>query len=346
MIPRDYYLELITEIRNIEKISIDNYIKERLEPLIQQDDYFIEILYKDIHYLIKDIDKDGENDLLIRDKSLVVENGEIQLAGYQSSLHSIVIWLHMQIIEKHTIDNDPILFIKKMEDFEKHYLNKPNYTPEYKAKLDKIKESLIEEREQNSDEKNSTIKRIKRWIKTQKVAMLSGGGIIIVVITILSFFQQITGYTFKDFITKDESIGSEIVEISKSDSLIAIDKKNVIDKASKEVFENFYKTILSCEKKYVSISALNHIKNYAEKEASTIDKRILNNTYIDRYAINHKYWTESDYNDVARILRTKTIFRIEEIFEDVENQAQGPFVFSEDKLKTLKEIVKREFDDL
>ena len=57
MIPRDYYIELIEDIRNIEKISIDTFIKERLEPLMLEDNHFIETLYKDIYYLIKDIDK-------------------------------------------------------------------------------------------------------------------------------------------------------------------------------------------------------------------------------------------------------------------------------------------------
>lgn len=36
-----------------------------------------------------------------------------------------------------------------MEDFKKSFLEKFDYTPEYKAKLDKIKRSLKQERRQN-----------------------------------------------------------------------------------------------------------------------------------------------------------------------------------------------------
>ena len=54
----------------------------------------------------------------------------------------------MQIVKKF-MQGNPLRFIEKMEDFEKHHLNKPSYTPEYKAKLDKVKQSLMEECRQN-----------------------------------------------------------------------------------------------------------------------------------------------------------------------------------------------------
>jgi len=168
MIQRDYYIELIEEIRNIEKISIDEFIDKRLMPLKQTNTHFIETLYKDIFYLIKDIDKEDENDLVIENGSLVIESDglrkSIKLSGYQSRLHQISIWLHMQIVEKFMQEN-PLQFIEKMEDFEKHFLNKPEYTPEHKARLDKIKESLIEERRQNLGEKQHCIKKIWEFAK-------------------------------------------------------------------------------------------------------------------------------------------------------------------------------------
>ena len=43
----------------------------------------------------------------------------------------------------------------KIEDFEVNFLNKPNYTPEYKSKLDKIKQSLKRERKQNLNEREN-----------------------------------------------------------------------------------------------------------------------------------------------------------------------------------------------
>lgn len=148
MLKRDDYINLIEEIRNTDKKSLDEFIIKVLEPLRSENENFIEILYKDIHYLLKDIDKKGENDLAIENGDFVIEEGDLKLTGYQSRLHNLSIWLHMEICKKLTEVN-PLTFVEKMTDFEKNFLEKPNYTPEYKAKLDKIKKSLKQERKIN-----------------------------------------------------------------------------------------------------------------------------------------------------------------------------------------------------
>ena len=152
MLKRTDYLILIEEIRNTEKKSIDEYIDKVLEPLRAGNEYFIETLYKDIHYLIKDIDKQGENDLEFKNGDLVIDDGDLKLTGYQSRLHNLLIWLHLEIAKKF-MEKNPLKFIEKMENFENNFLEKPNYTPEYKAALDKIKRSLKKERKQNLGEK-------------------------------------------------------------------------------------------------------------------------------------------------------------------------------------------------
>ncbi len=152
MLKRTDYLKLIEEIRNTEKKSINEYIDKVLEPLRKENEYFIETLYKDIHYLIKDIDKRGENDLAFENGDLVIEDDDLKLTGYQSRLHNLSVWLHIEIVNGFIEDN-PLKFIEKMEDFELNFLEKPNYTPEYKAALDKIKKSLVKERKQNLGEK-------------------------------------------------------------------------------------------------------------------------------------------------------------------------------------------------
>ena len=154
MMKRDDYINLIEEIRNTDKKSLDEFIVKVLEPLRNENENFIEILYKDIHYLLKGIDKEGENDLAIENGDLVIEDGDLKLTGYQSRLHNLSIWLHMEICNKLTGTN-PLAFVEKMEDFEKNFLDKPNYTPEYKAKLDKIKKSLKKERKLNLGEKEN-----------------------------------------------------------------------------------------------------------------------------------------------------------------------------------------------
>lgn len=158
MLKRTDYISIIEEIRNTEKNSLDEYIDKVLEPLRKENENPIEILYKDIHYLIKDINKKKDNDLMIKDGDLVMEGGDLKLTGYQSRLHSLLIWLHQEVCEKF-LKEDPTRFSEKMENFEKTFLNKFDYTPEYKAQLDKIKQSLKKERRLNSGEKENF------WIK-------------------------------------------------------------------------------------------------------------------------------------------------------------------------------------
>lgn len=154
MLKRTDYLDLIVEIRNTEKKSIDEFIDKVLEPLRIENEFFIETLYKDVHYLIKDIDKQGENDLEIKNGDLVIEDGDLKLTGYQSRLHNLSIWLHLEMVKKFMGEN-PFQFIEKMKNFELNFLEKPNYTPEYKKALDKIKRSLKKERKQNLGEKEN-----------------------------------------------------------------------------------------------------------------------------------------------------------------------------------------------
>ena len=57
MLKRDDYIEIIEDIRNTEKKSLDEYISKVLEPLRSDNDLFIETLYKDICYLLNGIDR-------------------------------------------------------------------------------------------------------------------------------------------------------------------------------------------------------------------------------------------------------------------------------------------------
>lgn len=159
MLKPDDYINLIQEIRNTDIKSLDEYIEKVILPLREDNESIIEKLYKDIHYLLKNIDKEGENDLAIENGDIIIENGTIKLTGYQSRLHSLSYWLHSEICKKHLTDN-PTNFISRMEDFENNYLNKPNYSPEYKKKLDRIKTSLKKERKMNLGEKESLWEKV------------------------------------------------------------------------------------------------------------------------------------------------------------------------------------------
>jgi F0F1-type ATP synthase membrane subunit b/b' len=148
MLKRNDYLQLIEEIRNTELKSLDEFIEKEIEPLRAENGNLIETLYKDIHYLLKDIDKKTEGNLEIENGDFVIEDGDLKLTGYQSRLHHLLFWLHAEVINKFIREN-PFSIAEKMESFEKSFLEKPNYTPEYKAQLNKIKKSLRKERKQN-----------------------------------------------------------------------------------------------------------------------------------------------------------------------------------------------------
>lgn len=159
MLKRTDYLALIEEIRNTEAKSLDEFIVKRLEPLRAENTNFIETLYKDLYYLTKDINKKNEGDLVVENGDLVIEDRSLKLSGYQSRLHSLSIWLHMEIVNKF-VNESPNQLIEKMQNFQSNFLEKPNYTPEYKAQLDKIRLSLKKERKQNLNEKETFLKKL------------------------------------------------------------------------------------------------------------------------------------------------------------------------------------------
>ncbi len=142
------------------------------------------------------------------------------------------------------------------------------------------------------------------------------------------------------FVKKDiDPVVTKEIPSKSNDSLLAVDKRTVIKKVVKEVFGNFDETISTFDRKYTAISALDYINDYLKKEFDIIESRIKNKSYLTRFSQNLKSWTESDVNEVNTTLRIKTINRIKEILEDIENKSQGPFVFSDEKLGQLRKQV-------
>ena len=161
MLKREDYANIIEDIRNAEKISLDEYIDKHLIPLRADNQFFIETLYKDIHYVLKGLDKEGDNDLVIENGDFVVEDGDFKLTGYQTRLHDILNWLHMEVVTRILTEiKHPNELSEKIQDFERNFLLKTSYTPEYRATLDKINKSLKKERSQNHDKNNSWFKKL------------------------------------------------------------------------------------------------------------------------------------------------------------------------------------------
>lgn len=176
MLKRNDYLIIIEEIRNTEQKSLDDFIEKVLEPLRAENTNLIETLYKDIHYLIKDIGKPGEGDLFIENGDLIIENNDLKLTGYQTRLHSLSLWLHYEIIKKFMNEN-PDHIEDKLKNFEINFLDKPNYTPEYREKLNKIKKSLREERKLNLNDKENFWDKVFDWDNLELKPNIGGIGI-------------------------------------------------------------------------------------------------------------------------------------------------------------------------
>ena len=328
MIARDYYIELIEEIRNTEKISIDDFIKEKLEPLMKQNNHFVEILYKDIYYLIKDIDKEGEGDLAIENGSLIIESDGlrkgIKLTGYQSRLHQISIWLHMQIVEKF-MQESPLQFIEKMEDFEKYYLSKSDYTPEYRAKLDKIKESLIEERRQNLNEKKSIVEKTRHWKKKRKITVLGSSGILAVLILIVSLSNGLLDIWSKLFQNSDnKQPSSSIIQTGYTSTVVQIGR---IESDNVRI-ENIY-NFLPTEKEEAEKNNRNAKDDLSKIELSEEIMTIIPNSYFIES-------NENEFNEV-KIITNHLSEKLNNVIAK-RKQAENNVV-----LEIFKDTVKPEF---
>ena len=149
---RNTNVQIIEQIRNLESISVDGFIENILIPLKEKNPAFCEVLYKDIVYVLDGLDQEGDNDLVVENGDLAFENGDLKLTGYQTRLHEILIWLHMDYLDKIINDAknpDLTLIGEAIEKKEKEFLLNFNFTPEYKVQLDKIKASLKKERKTN-----------------------------------------------------------------------------------------------------------------------------------------------------------------------------------------------------
>jgi hypothetical protein len=135
-------------------------------------------------------------------------------------------------------------------------------------------------------------------------------------------------------------------EISQTDSLISIDKKNVIEQTAKEVFNNYLDSIQSFRKYYGSLSVMNYINTYIKQQNDTIEKKISNKSYIHRFAKTEKLWIATDFSEVAAILKVRTLDRIKEISEDVDRKVLNVLnTITNDKELLLEKEVREELEE-
>lgn len=135
-------------------------------------------------------------------------------------------------------------------------------------------------------------------------------------------------------------------EISKTDSIKNVDKKNVIEKVVHEVFTNYYDSIKSFRKDYSTISVMSYINTYIKKQNDTIESRISNKSYIHRFAATEKLWIDTDFSEVAALIKVRTLDRIKEISEDVDRKVLNVLnTITNDKELLLEKEVREEIKE-
>jgi len=135
-------------------------------------------------------------------------------------------------------------------------------------------------------------------------------------------------------------------EISKTDSIKNVDKKNVIEKVVHEVFTNYYDSIKSLRKDYSTISVMSYINTYIKKQNDTIESRISNKSYIHRFAATEKLWIDTDFSEVAALIKVRTLDRIKEISEDVDRKVLNVLnTITNDKELLLEKEVREEIKE-
>lgn len=157
---RNSNLEIIRQIRNSEKVSLDDYIEKVLLPLKQSNPNFLKTLYKDIVYVLDGLDSPEDNDLIIENGDFVIEDGGFKLSGYQTRLHDISIWLHQEFVSETLEKNIGVNDLNDaLEKAELKLFQHDKLTPEHKTELDKIKVSLKKEKKTNYENKNNGLKK-------------------------------------------------------------------------------------------------------------------------------------------------------------------------------------------
>ena len=132
----------------------------------------------------------------------------------------------------------------------------------------------------------------------------------------------------------------------KTDSTINADKKIIVKKVVKEVFTNYLDSILFYKKNFNSMTVMNYIDSYIQRQNDTIETRITNKSYIQRFGSTQKTWIETDFKEVAALIKVGTLDRIKEISNDVNNRVQNILnTISNDKELVLEKEVRNEIKD-
>lgn len=160
---RDDYFQIILEIYNLHRDTLDTYLTDKCNKLIFKNPLFVACLYKDINKVMEGVHKEGEPDLLIKNGDFVIEYGDLKLSGNPSIFDDAMTWLWAKLMEgfinnaSFKVDTD----IKQMQTdfskvwndqmdkttglikhFEEEFLKRNDYTPAYAKKIAELNKEL------------------------------------------------------------------------------------------------------------------------------------------------------------------------------------------------------------
>jgi len=134
VLTRDEYYKIILDIRELERISLVDFLEDKYLKSIKRNPDFIKILYKDIYRILEIINNEANLDLVIQNGDFTIEHGDLKLTGNPTNLDYTLTWLHMKLVESFISEN-PHHLASKMNAFENDFLNVNNDTPEYTKRL-------------------------------------------------------------------------------------------------------------------------------------------------------------------------------------------------------------------
>jgi hypothetical protein len=144
VLTRDEYFKIIIDIRDLERISLVDFLEDKYFKSVKRNPEFIKILYKDIYRVLENIDREPELDLMIQNGDFALEQGDIMLNGKLTNLDYTIIWLHVKLVEGF-IKESPNQLARKMEAFENDFLFVNYDTPEYTNRLAELSSQIKKE---------------------------------------------------------------------------------------------------------------------------------------------------------------------------------------------------------
>lgn len=132
VLTRDDYFTIVQEIIELEPISLECYLGDRIERAKIKNPDFVKILYKEISKVTNDIYQPSD---------LIIENGDFIMGKNSPNLVAAGIFLYMTMLEDLT-DAYGIGMLNKIQELERDFFNVNFDTPKHRQRIQALREEL------------------------------------------------------------------------------------------------------------------------------------------------------------------------------------------------------------